>query len=109
MYHGTSRDGATRVRFGDIGSDSSASSASASSSNATGGSNSNEYDLSDLVDVTVNVDCGGEAPGNSGGQGPGNNPNAEPEVVPKGTEVVVKDIPSSKPSNQGGFLDIFKK
>lgn len=115
-HHGTNRAGNSRVEFGDVESSSSSTSTSTGTgtgtSDSTGGTSGvvigdSNYDLSDLVDVTVNVECGGEAPGNSGGQGPGNNPSTEPQ--PEETGIVVKDTPNNNPGKQGGFLNIFKK
>ena len=58
------------------------------------------------------MSCSGDddfPPGNPSGPPGQGIVKAEPEIVPKDTKVKVKDIPSSKPSKQGGFLDIFKK
>lgn len=69
--------------------------------------------MRDLIDQTiiVNVACGDDddfPPGPPGGTPPGQS-ESKTEIVPVNTEVRAKDIPSSKPSKQGGFLNMFKK
>ena len=67
--------------------------------------------MRDLIDQTiiVNVACGEDDDFPPGPPGQSDVTEPKTEIVPVDAVIRAKDIPSSKPSKQGGFLNIFKK